>query len=169
MGGIMKSANRVISKSLTGYAGALMGTGDYTMDYGEIKQFPVLEAHEMQESCGDFIDGDRHSYDEVLEELPGRLVSSVDLGDYQGDTLAVFKRRGKYAFLVFGWGSCSGCDALYGCNDWEDFCELRESLVGSMRWFPNLKGLQTYFKAKDWETEWYCMFDNKDKCPGVGW
>lgn len=41
---------------------------------------------------------------------------------------------GEYGFLAFGWGSCSGCDALRACKTWEEVEQLRRTLMRKIVW-----------------------------------
>ena len=46
----------------------------------------------------------------------GTVLTKANIGDdYQGDYLFLVKKDNEYARVVTGYGTCSGCDALYGC------------------------------------------------------
>ena len=45
------------------------------------------------------------------------IVAKYDEGSYQGDSMALLKRWKEYYVANWGWGSCSGCDALEASND----------------------------------------------------
>ena len=59
-----------------------------------------------------------YSYQPLLESF-GEILLKVDDEDYSGDSRLIFKKGEMYGFLIFGWGSCSGCDWLQGCNSYE--------------------------------------------------
>lgn len=84
----------------------------------------------------------------------GKILIQVDDDDYQGDSRLIYEKDGKYGYLQFGWGSCSGCDALQACDDLNDVQELMDSLNDRIKWFDSLDELQLYFKEKDWSLEY---------------
>lgn len=57
-----------------------------------------------------------------LERLGYEIIAWEDFGNYQGDYAAIVKGKGGFGFVVIGYGSCSGCDALEAC-DWPWFWE----------------------------------------------
>lgn len=52
-----------------------------------------------------------------LERLGYEIIAWEDFGCYQGDYAAIVKSGNNIGFVVIGYGSCSGCDALQAC-DW---------------------------------------------------
>lgn len=61
--------------------------------------------------------GDLCSYDPILNDL-GKVLFKLDEGSYSGDTRLIYTdSNSRYGILTFGWGSCSGCDALQSCED----------------------------------------------------
>lgn len=70
---------------------------------------------------------------------------------YQGDTLAVLRDGSRVGFMTFGWGSCSGCDALQACHTAKDYAELASQLRGSIQWHDSLAALREAMDARDWE------------------
>lgn len=92
-------------------------------------------------------------YNPMLKEF-GDILIEIDEDDYQGDSFILYKNEDKYGFLTFGWGSCSGCDALQGCNNIEEVQELMDSLYNSIQWFDDLKSVKSYFETKDWDLDW---------------
>jgi hypothetical protein len=105
---------------------------------------------EEQENGSFYGPGD---YNPIIEEI-GKVIIQVDDNDYQGDTRVLFEKDGKYGFLIFGWGSCSGCDSLQACNNMVDIQNLIDGLVKDVQWFDTLNLLQKYFEEKDWELEY---------------
>ena len=106
--------------------------------------------------------GGWYDYEPMLEAF-GEILIQVDCGQYQGDSYLIIKSDDKYGYLNFGWGSCSGCDALQGCGDINEVQELMDQLYSQIRWFDSLKELKEYFNTKDWELEYgWCYDDFKD-------
>ena len=94
--------------------------------------------------------------------------------DYQGDSVVLFGHGEYRGILIFGWGSCSGCDALKGCFSYQDIEELRENLCsgipGGSRQAGNALNI---LKTNDWEGE-YIFHNGKEfwdtfynKCRGL--
>ena len=53
-------------------------------------------------------------YTSILNQF-GYIVIKVDDDDYQGDSRVLYEGyKDEVGYLQFGWGSCSGCDALQG-------------------------------------------------------
>jgi hypothetical protein len=91
-------------------------------------------------------------YTPMLEQF-GEILIKVDDDDYQGDSYLIYKKKNSYGYLRFGWGSCSGCDALQACNTIQEVQELMDALYKSIIWFTSLAELKKYFANKDWELE----------------
>ena len=92
-------------------------------------------------------------YTPILEEF-GEILLRVDEDAWQGDTLVLYEKDGKYGWLRFGWGSCSGCDALQGCSSYKEIQELIDSLESSVQWFESKKEAIKFFKTHDWEGDY---------------
>ncbi len=96
--------------------------------------------------------GDKYWYDYTpIVEAIGNVLVRVDDNDYQGDSYVLYYEDGKYGYLNFGWGSCSGCDALQGCSSLEQVQSLIDGMVGSVQWFDSKEECLSYFKNADWE------------------
>lgn len=81
-------------------------------------------------------------YKPLLRSFGHEVEVQVDEADYQGSTLVLFVSRGEaYGVLCFGWGSCSGCDALQGCTSWAELEELRRRLMREIHWSENKQAL----------------------------
>ena len=93
-------------------------------------------------------------YQPMLEEF-GNILIQVDDDDYSGDSRVLYEKSGKYGFLIFGWGSCSGCDALQAAKNINKIQELMDDLQNEIMWFSSIDDLKKYFIEKDWELE-YC-------------
>ena len=55
--------------------------------------------------------------------------------------------------MIFGWGSCSGCDALQGCDSLDDIIDLRNDFARSVVWFDSVEASVRHIFSKDWSTE----------------
>lgn len=98
------------------------------------------------------------SYDEIVA-TQGEIIKDWTLGYYQGDYVYLLKNGDKYAFTVIGYGSCSGCDALEGCGDDEEFSALKEDIISGIVWgtkqdvydyVNNQEANRWYFHEEDW-------------------
>jgi hypothetical protein len=93
------------------------------------------------------------SYSELFKGINASVVLTYDVGSYQGSSWLLFRAKGcdLYGFLEFGWGSCSGCDALQACDSYEDLDKLRHRLINSIVWNSVSKTVK-FLREKDWET-----------------
>jgi len=110
----------------------------------------------LKEAFPDCIDDDYFripGYTALLKSFGFDLVLNFDIGQYQGSTYCIFRDLPRYGYMVFGWGSCSGCDSLEACSSYEDLDKLRQSLFNSIRWFESAPDCAKYLLSKDWETE----------------
>jgi len=74
-------------------------------------------------------------YDPLVKSLGPDLLVQVDEDSYNGCSFLLYGTPGgQYGFLSFGWGSCSGCDALRQCESWGDVETLRKRLLGDIHW-----------------------------------
>ena len=93
-------------------------------------------------------------YQPMLNEF-GKILLQVDEDDYQGDSFLIYKKDNKYGLLIFGWGSCSGCDALQGCTNIDEVQELMNQLYNDIKWFDSLQELKNYISNNDiMELKW---------------
>ena len=91
-----------------------------------------------------------YDYQPMLNEF-GEILIQVDEDNWQGDSFLIYKDRERYGLLIFGWGSCSGCDALQACSNIKQVQELMDGLYDSIEWFDSVDELKNYFTAKDWK------------------
>ena len=94
------------------------------------------------------------SYQPMIDSF-GEVLVQVDDNDYQGDTRVVYYKDGQYGFLNFGWGSCSGCDALQACDNEEDVDKLIDSLEQDVKWFDSLQELKAYITDSQRKYSYY--------------
>lgn len=85
----------------------------------------------------------RPTYHQIVETFGEILIEEKEV-DYQGDSLYLIKRGHRYGVLTFGWGSCSGCDALEACDDQEDINHLQNDLERGIKWFDFLYEVTEY-------------------------
>jgi hypothetical protein len=88
-------------------------------------------------------------YQPMLQEF-GHILVQVDDQDYQGDSRIFYENNGQYGYLQFGWGSCSGCDALQGCHSVLELNELIEDLCQRILWFDSREDAIKFFETHDW-------------------
>lgn len=96
-----------------------------------------------------------YGYDALLATFEHDVLIKVDQNDYQGDSWVLFQDGGRIGYLVFGWGSCSGCDALEACESVTELAELQTRLYDSIHWEESAAAMLAYFQNKDFETEFY--------------
>src|SRR5687767_11654660 len=88
------------------------GFGDRSANMGDVRElFPECKAED-----GWF---NHPGYAAIIASF-GDVDLKVSDNDWQGSTYAVIRRLGKVGYLEFGWGSCSGCDALEACESYDD-------------------------------------------------
>ena len=111
-------------------------------------------------------DGD---YNPLIESIGVKiLIDESGYGHSGGDSLLLLQRYSdnKYGYLCFGFGSCSNCDALKGCDTFKELEELRDQLNDSIKWFDTKEEVLKYLDIKDWEgthlsDDFYLSFNNK--------
>lgn len=105
-----------------------------------------------KDDCLDWSD-----YQPMLDAF-GKIAIQVDDDDYyQGDSRLLYDENGKIGLLIFGWGSCSGCDALQACCSLQEVQELCNELQEDIRWFDDKEQALEYFINHDWQGDysWY--------------
>ncbi len=91
---------------------------------------------------------DFYDYDPIIRSF-GEVLVQVEDNDYSGDTRVLLKNGDRYGFLVIGWGSCSGCDALRACDTFAKVDELINDIEGGIKWFDTLAEAKTYIANGD--------------------
>lgn len=110
---------------------------------------------DIQFSGGDFYY--MSDYGQLLESFEYEMICEAHDDDYQGSSLHIFKNGDEYGFLTFGWGSCSGCDALQDCHSKAEVTDLRNSLHKDIIWKGSRAEMNAYLDGKDWATHLYCQ------------
>lgn len=91
------------------------------------------------------------SYEDLLDSMEATRVVEVSDDDYQGDTRVLLRDGDRFGVLTFGWGSCSGCDALQACDSVADATALRNYLWGQVQWTGDAGATAAWLREKDWE------------------
>lgn len=89
-------------------------------------------------------------YTPLLNSMGYDVLVKVDDDAYQGDSRVLFRDTLRYGILIFGWGSCSGCDALQACNSMKEIDDLRTDLNRQIRWFDFKCECLEYINKHDW-------------------
>lgn len=109
---------------------------------------PINEVYESN----DYGWGD---YQPMIDSMGYEVLCQGEVGDYQGDTLAVVRDGARYGFLTFGWGSCSGCDALQSCSTLHEVHELRQEIHDQIVWKDSANEMVEFLKNRDWKAQFY--------------
>lgn len=108
--------------------------------------------------------GEITDYTPMVQSM-GNIVVRSDIGSYSGDSIFMLQDRNdasSYGLLTFGWGSCSGCDALQQCSNVEELQQLYDNIQSQIKWFDSVNELKKYIHSKDWELEFIYMIDKDD-------
>mgnify|MGYP006910542353 FL=1 len=97
------------------------------------------------------------SYDDIVKTWGFEIINTAMIGDYSGDFVAVLYTQGVYGLFVHGYGSCSGCDELLGCETEQDVVDLSYYLRNTIRPYPDFESLKNDSLKKDGRF-WY-MYD----------
>ncbi|OYX03980.1 MAG: hypothetical protein B7Z15_17955 [Rhizobiales bacterium 32-66-8] len=97
-----------------------------------------------------------HDYQPIIGFI-GNVAHQVDDKDYQGDSRILFKDGDRWGVLIFGWGSCSGCDVLQACDSPAEVVKVIEDMVRDTKWFESTAAALDWFENRDWEGSysWY--------------
>lgn len=97
-------------------------------------------------------------YITLIESTGTTVVLSEEVGSYQGDYYLLLteastpENPARIGFLVFGYGSCSGCDALEAASSSiKDLDDLRRDLYNDIEWRTSPAELAKRLKEKDWD------------------
>lgn len=101
------------------------------------------------------------------------VVDFSTFGSYQGDHAVLLSDGSRWGWLVIGYGSCSGCDALEAATDWsepywnDDVRALADGTRESVHW-DSASGLADYLESNLQENDWYYYEDGyKDHVASV--
>lgn len=93
------------------------------------------------------------NYQPILNSF-GNILIQVDDTYYYGDSRVLYQQENKIGYLQFGWGSCSGCDALQSCDSIEEVQSLMDKLRSSIMWFDNPQQALAFFIDHDWDGDY---------------
>lgn len=97
------------------------------------------------------------THQDIIDSFGYETLKFTEEGGYSGDSFAFLKLPDdKYAYLTFGWGSCTGCDALERCNSYNDNEELKklqDELFNGLKIFEGKKATLDFFNNHDWKGE----------------
>lgn len=85
---------------------------------------------------------DLPGYDAIVKTF-GDIFAKAEDNDYQGDSLYLIKSE-QYGIVTFGWGSCSGCDALQAVDRQADLDRLQDDIERGITWYPTLETAQQH-------------------------
>lgn len=93
------------------------------------------------------------SYHELIEDRAIKILLDTEDNDYQGNSFLLVQRvppTRDLGFLSYGWGSCSGCDALEAAyGDPQALAELGDELVAGTRWFDGAEALYAWMQDEE--------------------
>ena len=97
------------------------------------------------------VDADVRDYKTLVGTFGYRTIAEAHDNKFQGDSLYLLQDGSRVGYLCFGWGSCSGCDALIAASgDIDEMTELYNKLYNSIVWFDTRAEAKNYVKTKDW-------------------
>ena len=105
----------------------------------------------------DWLDNDYPSYETIVNSWEHEVLAFETTGSYQGDhEVLLLDSKGRYGFLMLGYGSCSGCDLLEAITphpyletqDWTEVDTFRNDLKGEIRWFDTTEDALTFLRSK---------------------
>ena len=100
----------------------------------------------------------RVSYSDINKTF-GTVLVEIDQDDYQGSSIvAIHNEELGFGFVIYGWGSCSGCDALQDCHNAGDLRDLQMEIFNDFSWFPTLQDMQEHVRLKDWNGT-FCAYE----------
>lgn len=102
------------------------------------------------------------NYDDLIKSCNLKIVNKERFGSYQGDIFYLVKDENRYGFVVVGFGSCSGCDALYSCTTLDELSLLRDKIYSNITWRNSKKGIINYLEEKDHSKEYYFWLEKSD-------
>ena len=100
-------------------------------------------------------------YYNVLISTIGDIKVEVEVKDYSGDTWLLLEKDGKFGYLSYGWGSCSGCDRLQACETPEDIMQLRDYLDSSVKWFDDASEALSFINNHDWVGDYGAYYEEE--------
>jgi hypothetical protein len=95
------------------------------------------------------------SYEDLIASMGIGIVLKVDDNDYQGDSRVLTYDGRRFGTMIFGWGSCSGCDAFEAAQGSRDeLSALRDDMYRQIHWEDSATALVAYIDSKDWSLDY---------------
>lgn len=116
------------------------------------KEWAIEEGYEWSNPVSMFCSN--IGYHGLIESIEHEIITYFDEKDYQGSSVFILEDGDKIGYLVFGWGSCSYCDALQACDTIYDLEKLRTNLFDSIIWFDSKKDLKHFIMNHDYEADY---------------
>lgn len=112
-------------------------------------------------------------YEHMVRAWGWTVLSFDTCGSYQGDHVVLLADGDRRGFLMIGYGSCTGCDALEAARpydyddeppaDWSEVVEIYERLRGEVHWEPDAASLADWIEhqiaTEGSGTVWYWYDD----------
>jgi hypothetical protein len=102
------------------------------------------------------------SYEQIVNSWGWPVEAFETFGSYQGDHLALLQEgQMRFGLIVFGYGSCSGCDWLEDVapwddeGDWQGVIDLSAKLREDIHWERTRADLTAWVDAHP-ENNWWC-------------
>jgi len=101
------------------------------------------------------VNTDEYGYGSLIDTFEVEVLAEAHDNDYQGDSFYLLKNGDQYGVLIFGWGSCGGCDAYEAAEgNVRELTELRDGLWNSVVW-DTREGTLKNIVTKDDKLTWY--------------
>lgn len=98
---------------------------------------------------------DAPSYEQIVESFGYETVVGACLGSYQGDLLWLLRDGDRCGVLSCGYGSCSGCDRLYGCETIADLQDVFDGLYTCIEWKGTREETIQWLLGEDWKLKYW--------------
>jgi hypothetical protein len=94
-------------------------------------------------------------YEAIVADFGCEVLALRLVGGLQGDLLVALHDGDRWGFLVTGYGSCPGCDALEACDTVAEAQALADELLQTIRWFKGPHVLLAHLLARDPATDFW--------------
>lgn len=125
---------------------------------------------DLREALADKLAEDRPSvgYRDLIDTMGFDVLAEKDFGSYQGDTVVSLRDGERVGILVFGYGSCSGCDEIEGIMSYgkldndklRDLTALRDKMAGNIMWSEK-GGLRALVDSRDAANNYWLYNDGE--------
>lgn len=102
----------------------------------------------------EWLQGSWCSYDDIVKSWGHEVLEVKTTGSWQGDYVILLRdSKGRLGIATFGYGSCSGCDALQAVEpisesgDWSGVEQLRKELEADIYWFKSADGVADWINS----------------------